>query len=250
MKKLLIILPILLWTLIGMAQDTDLAIQAETFYREGKYMEAADAYNKILSNGKESAKLYYNLGNCYYKLGENTKAILNYERSLLINPGDADARYNLKMAQNLVVDKIEVLPEIFFLRWYKAFVSYFSADQWAYISLVLFLLFLGMVALFFYSTRMILKKTGFTVGIITLLLTIMSVVFTVKQNNRITEREFGIIMTPSVTVKGAPDNSGTDLFVIHEGLKVRIIGTLGDWVNVRLGDGNEGWVVNKDVEKI
>lgn len=250
MKKLLIILPILLWTLIGMAQNTDLAIQAETFYREGKYMEAADAYNKILSNGKESAKLYYNLGNCYYKLGENTKAILNYERSLLINPGDADARYNLKMAQNLVVDKIEVLPEIFFLRWYKAFVSYFSADQWAYISLVLFLLFLGMVALFFYSTRMILKKTGFTVGIITLLLTIMSVVFTVKQNNRITEREFGIIMTPSVTVKGAPDNSGTDLFVIHEGLKVRIIGTLGDWVNVRLGDGNEGWVVNKDVEKI
>lgn len=250
MKKLLIILPILLWTLIGMPQNTDLAIQAETFYREGKYMEAADAYNKILSNGKESAKLYYNLGNCYYKLGENTKAILNYERSLLINPGDADARYNLKMAQNLVVDKIEVLPEIFFLRWYKAFVSYFSADQWAYISLVLFLLFLGMVALFFYSTRMILKKTGFTVGIITLLLTIMSVVFTVKQNNRITEREFGIIMTPSVTVKGAPDNSGTDLFVIHEGLKVRIIGTLGDWVNVRLGDGNEGWVVNKDVEKI
>lgn len=250
MKKLLIILPILLWTLIGMAQNTDLANQAETFYREGKYMEAAAAYNKILSNGKESAKLYYNLGNCYYKLGENTKAILNYERSLLINPGDADARYNLKMAQNLVVDKIEVLPEIFFLRWYKAFVSYFSADQWAYISLVLFLLFLGMVALFLYSTRMILKKTGFTVGIITLLLTIMSVVFTVKQNNRISEREFGIVMAPSVTVKGAPDNSGTDLFVIHEGLKVRIIGTLGDWVNVRLGDGNEGWVVNKDVEKI
>lgn len=80
MKKLLIILPILLWTLIGIAQNTDLANQAETFYREGKYREAADAYNKILSNGKESAKLYYNLGNCYYKLGENTKAILNYER--------------------------------------------------------------------------------------------------------------------------------------------------------------------------
>lgn len=250
MKKLLIILPFLLWTLLGTAQDTDLPQQAETFYREGNYKEAADTYNKILASGQESAKLYYNLGNCYYKLGENTKAILNYERSLLLRPGDADARYNLKMAQNQVVDKIEVLPEIFFLRWYKSFVTFFSADQWAYISLALFLIFLGMVALFLYSTRIGWKKAGFTVGIVAFLLTVMSVVFTVKQNNRQTERDYGIIMTPSVTVKGAPDNSGTDLFVIHEGLKVRIIGSLGDWVNVRLGDGNEGWIVKKDIEKI
>ena len=107
-----------------------------------------------------------------------------------------------------------------------------------------------MVALFLYSSRIVWKKTGFAVGIVALLLTVMTVMFTVKQNNRITEREYGIVMTPSVTVKGAPDDSGTELFVIHEGLKVRIIGSLGDWVNIRLEDGNEGWVVKKDVEKI
>lgn len=250
MKKWLIVLPLMLWALSGIAQNTELSQQAETFYREGKYQEAAGVYHKILAEGLESAKLYYNLGNCYYKLGENSKAILNYERSLLLNPGDADTRYNLGMAQNQVVDKIEVLPEIFFVRWYKAFVSYFSADQWAYISVALFLVFLAMVVLFLYATRMVWKKTGFTVGIIALLLMVVTVVFTVKQNNRITSREYGIIMTPSVTVKGAPDNSGTDLFVIHEGLKVRIVGSLGDWVNVRLEDGNEGWIVKKDVEKI
>ena len=250
MKRLLVVLSLLLWAGWGMAQEPDAAQQAETFYREGKYQEAAGIYNQILTQGLESAQLYYNLGNCYYKLGENTKAILNYERSLLLNPGDADARYNLKMAQNQVVDKIEVLPELFLVRLYKAFVSHFSADQWAYISVVLFLVFLAMVALFLYSSRIVWKKTGFTVGIVVLLLTVMTVAFTVKQNNRITEREYGIIMTPSVTVKGAPDNSGTELFVIHEGLKVRIIGHLGDWVNIRLEDGNEGWVVKKDVEKI
>ena len=90
-----------------------------------------------------------------------------------------------------------------------------------------------------------LEENRFAVGIVALLLTVMTVMFTVKQNNRITEREYGIVMTPSVTVKGAPDDSGTELFVIHEGLKVRIIGSLGDWVNIRLEDGNEGWVVKK-----
>lgn len=250
MKRSGIILLLLLWAMAGIARNTELSQQAENLYREGKYRESADVYQRILSEGEESAALYYNLGNCYYKLGENTRAILNYERSLLLNPGDVDARYNLKLAQDQVVDKIEVLPEIFFVRWYKAFISCFSADQWAYISVTLFFVFLCMVALFLFSTRMVWKKVGFTVGIVAIVWVAMSVLFSVKQNRRITGREYGIVMAPSVTVKGAPDNSGTDLFVIHEGLKVRIVGTLGEWVNVRLEDGNEGWVVNKDVERI
>lgn len=250
MKKWIFILPFLflsLWTLGG---ENELVKQAETFYREGKYLEAADVYNKVLASGEESYRLYYNLGNCYYKLGENTKAILNYERALLLHPGDRDARYNLKMAQNKTVDKIEVLPELFVVRWYKTFVAYFSADQWAYISVGFFLLFLAMSAVFFYSTSIGFKKLGFIIGVVALLLTVMSVVFTVRQNGRIEKRDYAIVLTPSVTVKGAPDNSGTSLFVVHEGLKVQIIGSLGDWVNIRLQDGNEGWVTNEDVERI
>lgn len=244
-------MPFIMWTFGTLAAaGEDLTQQAEQEYRQGKYLEAADTYKKILAGGQESAQLYYNLGNCYYKLGENTQAILNYERALLLDPGDKDARYNLQMAQSQVVDKIEVLPEIFIVRWYKSFISYFSADQWAYISVALFILFLGMVALFFYSTSAGWKKTGFTLGILMLFFTVCSVVFTVKQYRRITERDDAIVLTPSVTVKGAPDDSGTSLFVIHEGLKVRVIESLGDWVNIRLEDGNEGWVAKKDIEKI
>lgn len=250
MKKWILIWPLLFCMEWGWAQDMNLTRQAENFYREGKYRQAAEAYNQILGAGLESEALYYNLGNSYYKLGENTKAILNYERALLINPSNKDARYNLKMAQEQAVDKIEVLPEIFFLRWYKALVAYFSADQWAYISVAFFLLFLCGVALFFFSSRVGWKKLGFIGGIVLLFFTVMTVIFTVKQNSRVADRDYAIVMTPSVTVKGAPDNSGTDLFVIHEGLKVQVIGSLGDWVNIRLGDGNEGWVVKNDVEKI
>ena len=243
MKKTLLILPVLLISLCALAAtDPQSEKQAEEFYREGKYNEAAEIYRKLRASGMESAILYYNLGNCYYKLGENTQAILNYERALLLDPSDASARYNLKMAQQAIVDKI--------VRWYKGFVGYFSADQWGYISVTLFILFLVMAALFFYSPSVGIKKTGFVVGIIAFCLTVGTMFFAMQQDKKVTDREYAIITTPSVTVKGAPDNSGTSLFLIHEGLKVRVIGQLGDWYNIRMADGNEGWVAKGDLEKI
>lgn len=251
MKKILLILPLLfagLWCFAAGNEQQEQ--QAEQLYREGKYGEAVEAYQKILSEGVESAELYYNLGNCYYKLSENTKAILNYERSLLLDPSDGSARYNLRMAQRVIVDKIEVLPELFLVRWYKAVETYFSADQWGHISVGLFIVFLILAALFFYSPSIAIKKTGFIVGVFVFFLTLGSIFFAMRQHSRVSEREYAIVMTPSVTVKGAPDNSGTSLFLIHEGLKVRVVGELGVWYNVRLADGNEGWVAKSDLEKV
>lgn len=249
-KKLITILPVLFFALCAVAVGQSAGQQAEDLYREGKYQEAADEYNRVLTTGKESAGLYYNLGNCYYKLGENTEAILNYERALLLDPSDSEAKYNLGVARKAVVDKIDALPEFFVVRWYKSFVSGFSADQWGYISVGLFIMVLLMTALFFYSSVLWIKKTGFVVGICMLFLTLASGVFAVKQNDRVKNRDYAIVMTPSVKVKGAPDSSGTDLFVIHEGLKVRVIGMLGEWYNIRLADGNEGWLAKSDLEKI
>lgn len=249
MKKIFLILPFLLMMLWAVA-DPEMSSEAEQLYRDGKYQEAAELYQKILAEGQESSKLYYNLGNAYYKMGENTQAILNYERALLLDPSDGMARYNLRMAQHAIVDKIDVLPELFLIRWYKGMVTYFSADQWGYISVGLFILFLVMAALFFYSGRVGVKKTGFIIGIIAFLLTLATIFFAMQQERRISQRDYAIITTPSVTVKGAPDHSGTDLFLIHEGLKVQITGELGDWYNIRLADGNEGWVAKSDLEKI
>lgn len=251
MKKIILIWGLLLAGFVGFAaEDNLLEQQAEQLYSEGKYSEAAEAYQKILAEGVESAELYYNIGNCFYKTGENTRAILYYERALLLHPSDGMARYNLDMAEKAVVDKIEVLPELFLVRWYKAVETNFSADQWGYISVGLFLIFLIMAALFFYSPLVGVKKTGFVVGLIVFFLTIGSIFFAYKQDKRVSQREYAIVMTPSVTVKGAPDNSGTSLFLIHEGLKVRVIGELGEWYNIRLADGNEGWVAKSDIEKI
>ncbi len=249
MRKIFLVVLLLSVVFRGMAAE-DTAARAERLYREGKYAEAAEIYQQVLSEGQESSELYYNLGNAYFKMGENTRAILNYERSLLLNPADRMARYNLNMARQAVVDKIDVLPELFIVRWYKAVETHYSADQWGYISVGLFVLFLVMAALFFYSRSVGLRKTGFFVGILVLLLTLTTVFFAIRQDRRISEREYAVITTPSVTVKGAPDSSGTDLFLIHEGLKVKVIGELGNWYNIRLADGNEGWVAKTDMERI
>lgn len=251
MKKIYIILVLLLSGVMSYAADVkSMEEEAAKMYQEGEYQKAIDLYNEVLGEDMESASVYYNLGNCYYKMGEIARSILNYERALLLQPGDNDVKYNLRMARQATVDNIKVLPELFLVRWYNAFVTALTADQWAYVSVGLFVLFLIMAALFFHATSISLKKSWFTVGVISLLVSVMTIFFAMKQYNRVTNRDNGIVMTPSVVVRGAPDNSGTELFVIHEGLKVQVIGTLGDWYNVRLADGNEGWIAKADLEKI
>ena len=253
MKRVYILLLSLLVNIPLFAESENMRTvdeEAAQAYQEGNFARSIELYEQLLSGEQESAVLYYNLGNAYYKTGEMAKAILNYERALLLRPGDKDVKYNLDLAQRATVDDIKVLPELFLVRWYNAFVTAFSADQWAYISVALFIVFLVMAVLFFHATSVSMKKLGFSLGILFLLLSGVTVLFANKQYHRQVDRDYAIVMTPSVVVRGAPDDSGTELFVIHEGLKVRVIESLGDWYNVRLADGNEGWIGQSDLEKI
>lgn len=250
MRKIIGLISVILLSIGARGEGESVERQAEEAYQAGKYAEAAALYRGILAGGQESASLYYNLGNCCYKAGENTQAILNYERALLLEPGNDDVRYNLQMAQDQVVDKIEVLPEFFIIRWFRSLYSCMSADAWGYLSIVLFVLFLGALAMFFYSPSVWMRKAGFAVGVVLLALAVAAFIFGTRQNSRLVNRDKAIVTTPSVTVKGAPDESGTSLFVIHEGLKVRVLEPVGEWVKVRLDDGNEGWVSKNDVEVI
>lgn len=224
--------------------------QAESYYKSGDYEKAIEEYNSILEQGESSADLYFNLGNCYYKTGQNTKAIINYERAKRLAPADKDIRYNLDLARKATVDKIETLPEIFFVRWYKSFVESISVDGWAYFSVAVFLFFLVMLCMFLFSNYTVVKKIGFFVGILAFIATIWSISVAHNRYSSELEHNEAIITTPSVAVKSSPDNSGTDLFVVHEGLKVDIISNIGSWYNIKLADGNEGWISWNDLERI
>lgn len=249
MKKALQIIFALLLSTQVWAQTNPIS-KANGMYQNGEFEKAIQAYEFVLDTHLEAPEIYFNLGNSYYKTGQISSAILNYERALLLSPDDKDIQYNLDLARKHVLDKFEVLPEIFIKRWFSGIRNSFSANAWSYISIILFFLALLFGCLYLYSNKAILKKSGFFLAAFTIGLCILSYTFASKKTNEINVREHAIIFSPSVTIKGSPDKSGTDLFLLHEGTKVKVIEELGEWRNIQLSDGNEGWLKKEDIEMI
>jgi len=195
--------------------------------------------------------VYYNLGNSYYKAGEIAKAVLNYERALLMKPGNSDIRANLEVARAKTIDKVEPVPEVFFVSWAKALINSMSVDAWATWGIVSFILFIIALYFFIFSKQIILKKGGFISGIVFLIVVICSNLFASEQKERLVNRSEAIVMNPSVTVRSTPSESGTSLFILHEGRKVSIKdNSMKEWKEIRLEDGKVGWVPASAIEVI
>lgn len=237
------------WFLPLCAQESTLK-EAEEAYAKEDYTQAIELYESVLKSYGESAMVYYNLGNAYYKAGKVAPAILNYERALLLNPGDSDTRFNLQVARQKTVDKIEPIGEFFLTRWIGTMEDVYSADGWAKWGVASFLLFIGCLVLFFFSKWIRLKKIGFFAGICFLLISLVANLFADSQQDKLLHRADAIVFASTVTVKSSPDASGTDLFILHEGTKVTIKSTLGEWSEIQLEDGNVGWMPSKEIQQI
>jgi len=224
--------------------------QANQLYLNGEYSAARDEYQKIINSGFESAELYYNLGNAFYKLGQIPPAILYYEKALILNPKDVDLQFNLDLANRLVVDKINPLNEFFLRKWILSFAGVFKADAWGYLSLGAFFLLLTIAAIAYATRGFRYRKLIVSGGALFLVILIFSLVLGSIQNKQTIHPDSAIVFTSSLTAKSSPDAGGTDLFVIHEGLKVKIIDRVGTWIRIRLADGNEAWIPENSVEQI
>ena len=247
MKKLLFIAALLLSFVSASAQTK---AEADSAYVQEHYEQAISLYNKLLETGA-SASVYYNLGNAYYRTGDMAHAILAYERAYLMEPGDADIRFNLQLARTKTIDKIVPESEMFFITWFRQMIDWYSADQWGRAVVVCFALFVVSLLLYFFAGRMLWRKVGFGVGVCTLILAVLFHIFAYQQQQKLLVRTHAIVMSSSLTVKSTPSTSGTDLFVLHEGTKVEITDdTMKDWKEIRLADGKVGWVPVKTIERI
>ncbi len=247
MKKTLIILISIFAMQMAHAKHSAVIDSANAYYKNAKYEQAIKAYNSVIDDGYVSAELYYNLGNSYYKSNKIALAIASYERSLKLNPNDENTLFNLKMANTYVVDKIDVIPEFFLKSWTSKVTGLFQSNTWAVISIVCFVAFLLFLVLFFFSGNMALRKVVFALSIVAIILVIFSFSFARIQKNEALSEPSAIVLTPSVVVKSSPDQSGTELFLIHEGLKVKVMKELGDWREIKLSDGKRGWLQIKDL---
>ena len=213
-----------------------------TYFTSGSYKEALQVWTDIYNTGYRSAGLNYNIGNAYFKLNNIPAAILYYERAYLLNPSDEDINYNLQIARTFIVDRFQEIPELFFVRWYNVVSLFLSTNSWAKISIGSFILCLLLLSLYIYSSRYRHKVIGFWLAVFFFVLTLSSFAFTVRNKSLVYDSHKAIISSPLVSGKSSPDNSGTDLFVLHEGTRVSIEDEVGEWFEIMLSDGNKGWV--------
>ena len=223
---------------------------ADTEYQKGNYQQAIRDYEEILKNG-ESAEIYFNLGNAYYRTDNITKAVLNYERARLLSPGDDDINFNLQFARSKTIDKITPQSEMFFVTWYKSLVNFTSVDNWAKTGILCIVMALLLVLLYLFGPQLMLRKVGFFGGLAFFVIFLLSNLFAFQQKQALDNRTGAIIISPSVNIKKTPAKNSADQFVLHEGTRVDIIDKgMTDWRCIRVGDGREGWIETKAIEEI
>lgn len=219
-------------------------------YIDGDYNKAIAEYNAILDGGEYSMKLYYNLANAYFKVGSIGKSILYYNKALRIAPSQEDIRHNLAIAEAQTKDRIVAIPEFFINRWFRTLRNTMSCGTWSLLSLLFFGVLLSFALLFLLASRIRWRKVGFYGALFSLVMFVAVTLFAISSRNDILQHEEAIVMGSAVSIKSSPDRSATDLFVLHEGTKVRIIAEVDEWREIVIADGKKGWVEVKNIEQI
>jgi tetratricopeptide (TPR) repeat protein len=250
MKKHWLIISLIFFSTFVFAEDNASLIEKGNKAYTGKfYQQALDCYLKVVKSNYESAELYYNIGNAYFKQNDYPSALLYFEKAKKLAPSDEDINFNLKVTNNKITDKIEAIPEFFILRWYNAAANLFSFNTWALFGIILLVVFLSILSLYLFSRTLIIRKLAFWCSLIILFCSIICFVFAQSQYSSVNNITEAIIFSHSVTAKSSPDANSTDLFVMHEGTKVKVIDNVGEWSEIKLASGSVGWV-NTSVFKV
>lgn len=216
--------------------------KANEAYKKELYQEAVEGYQSLIDSGWSSAGLFYNAGNAYFKTGQIPAAILYYEKALKLKPGDEDIAYNLQVANNMIVDKIEPVPELFYKKWWRGFYQLFPADTWAWLTVIFFWLSLTLGLFFLLAVSRPVRKTVFFGALGFLILFAVSLTMSISKHHYEISHQSAIVFTPTVTVKSSPSPNSVDLFVVHEGTKVGLRDRVGDWYEIKIASGSVGWL--------
>jgi len=249
MKKIILLLSLLSFS-FGFSQNKVLFNEATELYNNGEYSAAIENYEQIIENGEHSASLYFNLGNCYYKLNSIGPSIYYYEKALLLSPNNKEIQNNLRFAQNMRLDAIEEMPKTELSRIYNVIVGMFSSDQWAYFAVGFVFLFVLAYMAYYFLRSANQKRATFISSILLLVLGVVCILMAYLNYQQYKKDDPAIIFSKEVKVNSEPNNNSSTIFTIHEGTKVNVLDELDDWKRIRIADGQTGWLKDDNVKKI
>lgn len=249
-RTLLCMLMLLATTASANQGATGLFEKANRLYRQGRYAESAESYEKLISDKQIRYEVYYNLGNAYFKTGQLGQAILNYERARLLAPQDEDISYNLRMAYSKTADKIDPLPLLFYQRMWQNFLSLFSPSTWAIIAISVGWLTALAGAMYLFAGTVTFKRNAFFLAFGLLFMSCLLYYTSWAADNMLTGQKSAVVMSSSAYAKSSPAGQSTNLFMLHEGTRVDILQELNGWKQVRIANGTTGWMESNNLEVI
>lgn len=250
MKKILFILTILIGFGVFAQTPDDIFKEGNEIYKQNKFEEALTKYKSIEETGFVADDLFYNMANCYYKLDKVAPAILYYKKALKINPNLDDAKFNLKMAKLRTVDKVEKLPETFFVKFWNWLANILTVHQWSIFSVAMAFFSAIAFILYFFLKSSVFKRISFVKSITAFILMIISIVIAHQQEAWEEANKDAVIMTENSYIKVAPNENSDDKFILHEGTEVLVVDQVDEWMRIKLADGKIGWIYSGDIDVI
>jgi len=252
MQRIIAVYILLLAGMLSMTGQTpeEKYTRAGELYGSGDYSGAAAIYRQLYDEGYRSEDLLFNAGNAFFKSGDNASAILFYERAKLFAPADEDVDYNLQIARSRITDRFETVPQLFFVKWFDFLSLLTSTNVWAVAALVIFIAALILGLIFLTKSRARGRLLSFWLFLASLILSLFMILLAMRNNSLVNNSNRAVITCSIVTGRSAPGETGNELFVLHSGTTVTIEQELGSFREVRLPDGNKGWIRSDCMEKI
>lgn len=262
MRQLYIFLiAIILFPVLAVSQNHTLVQRADSAYNKDNFTEALNLYLDAAKTQGTSTDLFYNIGNCYYRLGNIGKAVVYYERALLLDPNNQNAKDNLDFLSTKIVDITAGSKQNILVEAIHSLISSNSSNTWATIAIICFILFIGAAMIYVFSSVIILRKIGFFGGLVLLIAVIFANIFAFKMRNMVQSQDSAIITAPSVTLSTSPripKDKSEEAFILNEGTKIHILDSVVNtidsipdkWYDVKIDDAHRAWINSKNIEII
>ncbi|WP_299670457.1 tetratricopeptide repeat protein [uncultured Polaribacter sp.] len=247
MKKLLFLLLIIANSIAAQNIDS-LFVAANELYRNGDFENAIEKYKEIASQDAVSSELYFNLGNAYYKLNKVGPTIFYYEKALKLDPTNTDVKNNLVFAKRLALDNIEEVPKTVFQKLNTNYLQKLTYNEWAIVVVVFSFLASLLFLLFYFAYSPSLKRTYFTLSMISFILLFFTIFITYNQYNQTINNKEAIVYAEKTEVRNAPTLNSEKVFTLHEGTKVIVLDAIDNWKKIKIADGKLGWIIADEIK--